>query len=67
MHLGKHAFGDERFFRFDDPVAKYTLRPLIDKGRCTLLKRNAARVSIAKRRARRAAELQELTAAGNVG
>jgi len=37
LYLGKHLFGDEAFFRFDDPVSKYTLQPLIDHGRQSLL------------------------------
>jgi len=35
--FGKHLFGDEAFFLFDDPLAKYTLRPLIDRGRAALV------------------------------
>jgi len=31
-HFGKHFFGNERFFRFVEPLAKYTLRPLIEQG-----------------------------------
>lgn len=36
-YFGKHLFGDIEFFRFDDPVAKYTLQPLIDSGRDALV------------------------------
>jgi DNA invertase Pin-like site-specific DNA recombinase len=32
-YLGKHLFGDTEFFRFDDPISKYTLTPLITMGR----------------------------------
>ena len=34
--LGKHLFEDEKFFEFKNPVAKYTLQPLIDLGRDAL-------------------------------
>lgn len=39
-YLGKHLFRDESFFRFDDPVAKYTLQPIIDLGPQSLLCRD---------------------------
>jgi len=35
-HLGKHLFNDAGFFRFDDPISKYTLAPLITLGRDAL-------------------------------
>jgi len=34
--FGRHLFDDEAFFRFDSPMAKYTLQPLIDLGRDAL-------------------------------
>lgn len=34
--FGKHLFGNPRFFRFDDPISKYTLAPLILRGRDSL-------------------------------
>jgi len=34
--FGKHLFGDEEFFKFEHPTAKYTLQPLIDLGRDAL-------------------------------
>ena len=36
-YLGKHLFGDINFFRFEAPVAKYTLQPLIERGRGVLV------------------------------
>ena len=36
MLFGKHLFGDEEFFEFKNPTAKYTLQPLIDLGRDAL-------------------------------
>ena len=36
-YLGKHLFGAPGFFVFDAPIAKYTLRPLIDQSRDTLV------------------------------
>lgn len=35
-YFGKHLLGDEKFFRFEDPIAKYTLGPLIEVGRDAL-------------------------------
>ena len=35
--FGKHLFNDDTFFRFESPIAKYTLQPLIDLGRDTLM------------------------------
>jgi len=35
-YFGKHLFGDIEFFRFDDPISKYTLAPLISLGRDAL-------------------------------
>lgn len=34
--FGKHLFGDRDFFRFDNPVSKYTLDPLVLDGRGAL-------------------------------
>lgn len=34
--FGKHLFGHIKFFRFDDPISKYTLAPLIALGRDAL-------------------------------
>lgn len=34
--FGKHLFGDIDFFRFEDPLSKYTLSPLITSGRGAL-------------------------------
>ncbi len=30
--IGRHAFNDYEFFRFDNPIPKYTLQPLVDFG-----------------------------------
>ncbi len=35
--FGKHLFNDDAFFRFESPIAKYTLQPLIGLGRDTLI------------------------------
>jgi len=35
-YFGKHFFDDIEFFLFENPVAKYTLQPLIDLGRDAL-------------------------------
>jgi len=35
--FGKHLFGDADFFAFNDPVEKYTLRPLIEDGEASLV------------------------------
>ena len=35
--MGKHIFKDEEFFRFDNPVPKYTLQPLIESGSSSLV------------------------------
>lgn len=40
--FGKHLFGDEKFFEFKNPAAKYTLQPLIDRGRDALFCRDVA-------------------------
>jgi len=34
--FGRHLFDDEEFFQFENPVAKYTLRPLVELGRAAL-------------------------------
>ena len=31
--IGRHIFADDEFFRFDNPIPKYTLQPLVDSGR----------------------------------
>jgi hypothetical protein len=36
-YFGKHFFGDIEFFRYENPIAKYTLQPLIDSGRDALV------------------------------
>lgn len=35
--FGKHLFKDDAFSRFESPIAKYTLQPLIDLGRDVLI------------------------------
>jgi hypothetical protein len=35
--FGKHLFGDPTFFRFENPVSKYTLNPLVSLGRAALV------------------------------
>jgi hypothetical protein len=35
--LGRHLFGDRDFFRFESPLSKYTLAPLINSGRAALV------------------------------
>lgn len=35
-YFGKHFFGDIAFFRFENPLSKYTLAPLITAGRDAL-------------------------------
>lgn len=36
-YFGNRLFGSHDFFHFDFPIAKYTLQPLIDKGRKVLV------------------------------
>ncbi|MBN1436185.1 MAG: hypothetical protein JW936_03850 [Sedimentisphaerales bacterium] len=36
-YIGRHLFGNDNYFRMDDPVAKYTLDPLIEQGRGALI------------------------------
>lgn len=37
LQFGKHLFGDAEFFHYKNPVAKYTLQPLIEAGRDSLV------------------------------